>query len=98
MPLIFATHLLVLRPFHRADRAPCMAYRSGPDTAPSHAWEPYHVHHAAAFLHDLQQIVPGTWYQRAITLTARGTMIGACAVCRLAANRRHAEIGAPFAP
>ena len=102
MTLILETHQLVLRPFHQADLAAFIAYRSDADTARYQAWDaPYSAHHAAAFLHDMQQTVPatpGAWYQLAIALKATGPMIGDCAFCLLADDPRQAEIGFTLAP
>jgi aminoglycoside 6'-N-acetyltransferase len=102
MTLRLETHQLVLRPFHQADLAAFMAYRSDPETARYQAWDaPYSAHQAATFLHDMQQTVPatpGAWYQLAIELKASGAMIGDCAFCILADDPRQAEIGFTLAP
>ena len=93
------TARLYLRRFQRDDSEPLLAMRNDPEVARYQSWSTSNREGISAFIESQQQVEPGMageWFQFAVTLQGRGTLVGDCGLHVLAEDTRLAEIGYTF--
>ncbi len=93
---MLASARLVLRRFAAAAVPSFVAYRNDPVIAQYQSWDTYSEQEAFAFIQQQQSLAapaPGQWWQLAIELQAKGTLIGDCALKVEQDAPRQAEIG-----
>ena len=90
------TPRLTLAPLVEEDAPELFRYRSDPEISRFQSWAPESVRDALRFIRKLRNVeldTPGSWYQLAIRLRARGALIGDVGLHFLSAESRQVELG-----
>jgi RimJ/RimL family protein N-acetyltransferase len=91
---------LILRRFTDSDLETFEAYRNDPEISRYQSWETFSHHEALEFIDEqksLEPLVPGRWFQLAVTLKETHKLVGDCAVKIDEEDTEQAEIGFTFA-